>query len=304
MNLMINKDNAGWIVDSIHEDFKKFTRHNIVNSNPDIFFSISFWGFKKTAHSMNCPSIAMVHHINEPQISEYPFDYINQHASACIVPNKITADVLKRFIKKPIHILSYWLLSDRMKPKINIELLKNTLSPNGEILMGYFQKDSNRGGATPKLCKGPDIFFNIVKELNKSHKIKVVLTGYDRKWIINQLFKENIPYVYYEKVKDINKFYDVVDWYFVTSRIEGGPQAVMEASYRKIKILSTSVGLAPDVLHPDCICKTEKEFIDKFNSGINRIEENYKNVQEYLPQKVIKQYDEILESYRRKNDRF
>ena len=38
--------------------------------------------------------------------------------------------------------------------------------------------------------------------------------------------------------KDLNLLYDCLDWYFVTSRFEGGPQSVLESSFHKVKIFN------------------------------------------------------------------
>jgi len=41
--------------------------------------------------------------------------------------------------------------------------------------------------------------------------------------------------------------------YLITSRSEGGPKAVLEASLARTIICSTDVGLARDFLHPDLL---------------------------------------------------
>jgi len=120
---------------------------------------------------------------------------------------------------------------------------------------------------------------DILAELkNNNYGFKVILTGYNRGYVIEGLERMNIPFEYSEKIRDIKPLYDRLDWYFVTSRTEGGPQAVLEAPYRKVKILSTDVGIASEVLHPDCICKDVDNFIDKFKKGLDRVEYNYDNV--------------------------
>ena len=44
-----------------------------------------------------------------------------------------------------------------------------------------------------------------------------------------------------------------MDLYIVSSRIEGGPQAVMECAITKTPIISTDVGVASEVLSPSSI---------------------------------------------------
>ena len=83
---------------------------------------------------------------------------------------------------------------------------------------------------SPKLIKGPDIFIDLVNRLNKIQNIKILLTGTRRQYVINNLEKIGISYEYFEMVQidQLNEFYNILDLYLVTSRLEGGPQAVLE----------------------------------------------------------------------------
>ena len=45
----------------------------------------------------------------------------------------------------------------------------------------------------------------------------------------------------------LNKLYNILDLYIVSSRIEGGPQAILESSITKTPILSTDVGVASEI---------------------------------------------------------
>ena len=66
-------------------------------------------------------------------------------------------------------------------------------------------------------------------------------------------------------LKVVNELYNLLDLYIVSSRIEGGPQAILECAASKTPILSTKVGVAPEVLHPESIYE-----IDGFaNAKIN-----------------------------------
>jgi glycosyltransferase involved in cell wall biosynthesis len=46
----------------------------------------------------------------------------------------------------------------------------------------------------------------------------------------------------------------------VSSRFEGGPQAIIEASAMKVPIISTDVGIANQVLHKNCIVDIRKDY--------------------------------------------
>ena len=271
--IFVNKENSGWIFDKIYNDYVNFSRHDVVglNDNPDICWFLNPWGFSQVASSLKCPSFIHVHHIDETKISQWNFDVINKFATGCIVPNKHTEQAVRKYLNIPVYRFPYWLLSEMQAPKHIFNIQKDF------ILIGSFQKDGEGDTNRPKLSKGPDVFLEVVNRLKK-YPIKVVLTGYNRKYMIGGLKKMDIPFEYHEKVKDIRPLYDKLDWYFVTSRTEGGPQAVLEASCREVKILSTDVGIASEVLHPDCICRDTDDFVNKFKKGVDRTKENKNNV--------------------------
>jgi len=275
VKIFVNRENSGWIFDRIHADYVKTTRHEIVgiNDNPDICWFLNPWGYINYASFLKCPVFVHVHHIDQTKISQWRFDVIDKYATGCIVPNKHTENALKKFLSIPIYRFPYWVLSDMTTPKC----VPDCQTDKDHILIGSFQKDSEGKTNKPKLSKGPDVFLEILNKLKK-YNPKVILTGYNRGYVIEGLERLGIPFEYFEKISDIRPLYDKLDWYFVTSRTEGGPQAVLEASCRKVKILSTDVGIASEVLHPDCICENVDDFVSKFKQGIDRVEENYNNV--------------------------
>ena len=74
----------------------------------------------------------------------------------------------------------------------------------------------------------------------------------------------------------LNELYNLLDLYLVTSRIEGGPQAILESSITKTPILSTDVGVASEILHPNSIFKPKSFFEASPN-----VEFAYKSSQKY-----------------------
>jgi glycosyltransferase involved in cell wall biosynthesis len=85
----------------------------------------------------------------------------------------------------------------------------------------------------------------------------------------------------------LNKLYNALDLYIVSSRIEGGPQAILECAITKTPILSTDVGVASEILHSNSIYS-----IDDFNKSKVDIDYAYQNAQLYkLPDgmKLFKQ---------------
>ena len=74
----------------------------------------------------------------------------------------------------------------------------------------------------------------------------------------------------------LNKLYNILNLYLVTSRVEGGPQAIFECALTKTPILSTRVGVAPEVLHKDSIYK-----VNEFSKAKIDIDYAFDSAQKY-----------------------
>jgi len=135
---------------------------------------------------------------------------------------------------------------------------KNTIRkelniPKSAFVIGSFQKDGNGWGEglTPKLIKGPDIFVETLKILNKeTNNVYVLLTGPARGYVKKELDKAEIPYshFYINQYSNISKYYHALDLYMITSREEGGPRAVLESMASGIPLVTTRVGQAMDIV--------------------------------------------------------
>ena len=66
----------------------------------------------------------------------------------------------------------------------------------------------------------------------------------------SELERLKIPYKYFEMMnfEELNELYNILDLYLVTSRLEGGPQAIVECGLNKTPIISTDVGIADQIL--------------------------------------------------------
>jgi len=149
--------------------------------------------------------------------------------------------------------------------------------PDDAYLIGNFSRDSEGANlSTPKLVKGPDIFLEIVRGLQKKGaRIHVVLAGPRRHWLLARLQENKVPFSYVGKPtseddirtnflprEELNVLYNLLDLYVVPSRSEGGPHAILEASAASCKIISTDVGLARDVLDEKCIYKSVSQAVE------------------------------------------
>jgi len=121
-----------------------------------------------------------------------------------------------------------------------------------QVVVGSFQKDGVGWGEglEPKLIKGPDVFLETVANLSRTMAVFVLLTGPSRGYVRKGLERLGIPYhhEFVEDYADLVPFYHALDLYLVTSREEGGPKAVMESMAAGVPLVTTRVGMAPDLV--------------------------------------------------------
>lgn len=137
-------------------------------------------------------------------------------------------------------------------PEQKITLRQSLGIPSDALCIGSFQKDGMgwENGLEPKWVKGPDVFLRVVQQLKSHYKIYILLSAPARGYIKKGLEVLEIPYKYIplKKYWDIVSLYQALDLYLVTSREEGGPKAILEAMACGIPIVSTRVGMAPDII--------------------------------------------------------
>jgi glycosyltransferase involved in cell wall biosynthesis len=121
-----------------------------------------------------------------------------------------------------------------------------------ETVVGSFQKDGVGwgDGMEPKLIKGPDVFLAAVERIARERPIFVLLSGPARGYVKSGLEQRGIRYAHdYAPDRDaLAKLYHALDLYLVTSREEGGPMALMESMSSGVPVVSTRVGMAPDLI--------------------------------------------------------
>jgi hypothetical protein len=124
--------------------------------------------------------------------------------------------------------------------------------PDGHVCVGSFQKDGQGWGEgdEPKPIKGPDLFLAAIDRLRRRVPVFVMLTGPARGFVKNGLAKLGVPFghVYAKDRAELARCYHPLDIYFITSREEGGPMALMESMASGVPVVSTRVGMSPDLI--------------------------------------------------------
>lgn len=124
--------------------------------------------------------------------------------------------------------------------------------PNSATCIGSFHKDGEGwgDGKQPKFIKGPDVFVDVVEKLSNRFPVHCLLTGPSRGYVKDALYARGIPFThhFFENYWDIADFYHCLDLYLITSREDGGPKALLEAPACGIPVVSSRVGMAPEVI--------------------------------------------------------
>ncbi len=118
------------------------------------------------------------------------------------------------------------------------------------LVIGSFQKDGVGWGEglKPKPIKGPDILIETIARL-KDYRPLILLTGPARGYVKHRLDELEIDYIhtYLQDTTQLPMMYHALDLYLITSRLEGGPKSLLEAWASGVPVVSTRVGMVPDI---------------------------------------------------------
>lgn len=307
MKIFVSKINESWVVDRFREDWHKHNKEITTTKikSADIVWIISPWLWKKIPikHLKNKKVVCSIYHIDFDKFSAddiREFAERDKYVDVYHVISKKTKEQLLRLTEKKIISIPFWVDNNLWFEKPNKSQIKKSYGFNDDdFLVGSYQRDTEGYDLkSPKLIKGPDIFFDIVSKMYLENKnTKVVLAGKRRNYLINKFENAKIPYSYFEMVDSeaLNDLYNILDLYIVTSRLEGGPQAILECAISKTPILSTDVGIASEILNKKSIFE-----INQFEEAKVDIEHAYKNSLNYLipmgMKKYISMFEEVYES--------
>lgn len=161
--------------------------------------------------------------------------------------------------------------------------------PHGSYVIANFHRDTagpafagSRGLTVPKHVKGPDVFAEILARLHdRGAPVCALLAGPRRHWLRAQLKARGVPFVFVGAETDADDYpanilsrqllaqlYGLADLCLITSRSEGGPRSVLEAAAARVAVLSTAVGMVPDVLVPECVFRDPVDACERIEADI------------------------------------
>ena len=265
MKIFLTNLNESWVVDRFREDWydqnEDISTKDIKNS--DIIWIISPWLWKKVPkkYLKNKRVICSIYHVDNPEqklTGIENFDKLNSLTNEFHVISKKTLNDLKLITDKKITSIPFWINDKVFYPLHNRDKIRAKYNiKKSDFVIGSFQRDSEGSNVSqPKLIKGPDRLVEIYKHYkNINPNLTILLTGKRRDFIINELKKAKINFIYKEMVnfEELNELYNCLDLYVIASRKEGGPQAILECAITKTPVVSTDVGVANEILSPQSI---------------------------------------------------
>ena len=301
MKIHLNSAKENWVVDRFREEWYKYNSSisTKIIRNSDIVWIISPWTWKKINKKILSKKkvICSIYHLDEDKFDEKQLDEFNlrdEYVDFYHVISENTKKQIKKLTNKPIVSIPFWVNQEIWKDINEKDILREKYKLDlDSYLIGSFQRDTEgKDLISPKLSKGPDQFIKIIKEYKeKNKKIGVILAGKRRNFIIENLERLNIPFNYFEMVdfKELNELYNCLDLYIVSSRYEGGPQAVMECAITRTPIISTDVGVASEILHPNSIFS-----MNSFMNAKPNTDYAYEKVQKYLIPNGFENFRKII----------
>lgn len=274
--------NEDWIIDRFAKEWSE-DNADITISDPrcaNVIWVLADFCWNKLPPSFLASRkvITTIHHIVPEKFGAVALAEFNERdllTTAYHVPNKHTADFIRPLTQKPIHLIPYWANQRIWRPTMPTRAARELHKlPKDCYLVGSFQRDTEgagipRGDFRPKLEKGPDLFCDYIGELAIVRArmglspVHVVLAGWRRQYVIERLKNIGVGFTYKElpDQNTVNELYQSLDLYAVTARYEGGPQALIECGLLNVPVVSTSVGIAEQVL-PASAIRQAAELLD------------------------------------------
>ena len=239
--ILIIADVPGWALDRTAENvikhlsnqfrFKKFFNAQAVeeiNKNDYDLLYITYWRQFQDASiniKISSPAITGIRsHFKWDKGKDLPpteemINHINTF-KAINVPSRILYDIFKD--KHP----ALFYTPHGVDQHIFVPAKKPFSSSAGELIIGWTGSKHNHPGK-----RGIDEL--LIPALNNLKGVKLITAEREDKWRTQE---------------EMVSFYQHLDAYICTSRTEGGPHPLLEASSCGIPIISTNVGIAPDLI--------------------------------------------------------
>lgn len=269
MKVFLHAPKESWVVDRFCDEFYADNR-DVVTLDPrlaDVIWLVADWCWDQLPYTLlqKKTVLTSVHHIVPEKFGAdelKSFVDRDKITNAYHVPCELTKIQVENLLKqigseKPIFVRPFWVNESLWRQTEKFAARKALGLNENAFFISSFQRDTEgRDLVSPKLEKGPDVFCDLIEKMHKEEmNPHVLLGGWRRQYIINRLEAMQIPFVYNElpNFDVLRLMYSATDLYLVTARYEGGPQSIFECAAMDVPIVSTNVGAATEILHPNSI---------------------------------------------------
>ena len=284
MKIYVNAPNENWILDRYKTEWNAYSSEYSTTdiASADIIWLLDSYTWDRIDPFLlkNKMVVSTITHISPDKFDYEGFNrkdqFVNHYHAMC----DRSGNDARKITDKPVNSLQFWVNQDIWKELVETNSLRKKYNlPENKILVGSFQRDTEGHDlSSPKLVKGPDIFCDYMEQMQDSigENLEVVLSGWRRQYVMRRLESAGIKYHYFEMCdfNTLNALYNCIDLYVVSSRMEGGPQAVPECAITRTPIISTDVGLAPEILAPESVN-------NNLSAAIPNVDFAYDQVQKY-----------------------
>ena len=139
-----------------------------------------------------------------------------------------------------------------LRHREKIALKKKFSIPEDKLILGSFVKDGDgfKEGLTPKKIKNPKMLINALKNVVEKKKLFLVLSGPARGYVKKELKKIGVDFFHKNcsSQKELAELYKLIDATIINSNNEGGPYSLLESLASGVPVISTKVGMSPEII--------------------------------------------------------
>jgi len=213
----------------------------------DIIHFLSPWDYYKYFQAVIKPSVVTIHHL----VTFEQFEGTKDGASAICTQSRQWFTRLKKELlpnTDRIFLTPPLINCDVFKPisAAREELISHLNCAPDTILLGFAAKKSSDESGR----KGLDRLFKLVVTL-KNQNISFLLLIFGKGWQQDDFpedLKYNIKLLGFVNARELPFYFAGLDYYLCLSRIEGGPYPVLECMAAGVKVISTPVGIVPEII--------------------------------------------------------
>lgn|GEM_PF-2366828 len=227
-------------------------RWNALLDEVDVVHFLNHWEVKNRVVPETLARINTITHVTDIQEWEEQMVPLLQADAVVVIAQEWQQFLLERSLPtQKLHLCYIGVDPKRFYPIRDRSRSRKRLGIDStSCLIGYSAKfSSNNSGR-----KGIDVFLEALKQCADSgHSFGVVITGPGWDQTVKELEIYGIEVHYRPFLPDrlMPSFYNALDLFVCTARIEGGPAPVLESMACGVAVITTSVGTVKDHLKPD-----------------------------------------------------